>query len=250
MSPALHTEEIAARWLLRREESDWSSEDQEQLDVWLGASPENKVTFWRLEHGWQKVDRLAALRSPPAPRRQKQPLLRLWRPAAAAASIAACLAVGALVLPGTGIFSHRSYTTEVGGRATVPLPDGTKVELNTAIADTQHGATPPPPVLTRGDMVIVQGPSMLVPPKSVEKVAGQLSWRQGLLTFDQSTLQNAASEFNRYNRKKLVIGDPQAAAMRIGGSFEAENVDAFARLLQQAYGLKIEDDGDTLKISS
>jgi transmembrane sensor len=55
---------------------------------------------------------------------------------------------------------------------------------------------------------------------------------------------------NRYNRKKLVVEDPQAAAIRITGSFEAENVDAFARLLRQAFGLNVTEDGDEIKISS
>lgn len=317
MSTALQTEEIAARWLLRQEEDGWSDADQADLDAWLEAAPEHKVAYWRLEQGWQKVDRLAALRSPPAPDRRERPFLRSWRPAAVAASIAACLAVSVMVPPST-LLIHKTYTTEIGGRQSVPLADGTKVELNTQtklrtavtpkgrevwldrgeayfevahdasrpfvvhagaktvtvlgtkfsvrrdgdrvevavvegrvrVADTAPTTTMPPPVLTRGDMVIAQGPSTLVTPRSVERVTSELAWRQGLLTFDQSTLAEAASEFNRYNRKKLVIADAQVAQMRIGGSFEAENVDAFVRLLQQAYGLKVIDGSDVVNISS
>lgn len=320
MSDARKTEDAAARWILRREEDDWSSAEQAQFDAWLEAAPENRVVLWRLEYGWAKADRLAALRAPPRPRpRPGPPILRLWKPTAAAASIAACIALGVALLPHAGFLTPKAaYTTDIGGRQTVPLSDGTKVELNTgtklrtavntkaravwldqgeAYFEVAHDASRPfvvhagprtitvlgtkfsvrrdgdhvqvaviegrvkveeaapaqpssPAIITRGDIVITEGASTLLAAKSVDRVANELSWRQGLLTFDRATLGDAVSEFNRYNRKKLVVTDPEAAAMRIGGSFEAENVQAFTRLLQRGFGLKIEDDGDVVKISS
>ena len=104
--------------------------------------------------------------------------------------------------------------------------------------------------ITRGDTVIAQGASTLVTAMSAERVAGELSWRRGMLTFDQTTLAQAAAEFNRYNTRKLVVADPATAQSRIGGTFEAENVDAFAHLLQSAYGLKVAVAGDEIKFSS
>ena len=68
--------------------------------------------------------------------------------------------------------------------------------------------------------------------------------------FDKSTLGDAVDEINRYNRTRLVVEDADAAAIRITGSFEAENVDAFARLLREAFGLNVEQNGDEIKISS
>ena len=65
-----------------------------------------------------------------------------------------------------------------------------------------------------------------------------------------ATLADAAGEFNRYNRRKVEILDEQAARMRIGGTFQANNVDAFARLLRQAYGVKVEVDSSAVKISA
>lgn len=317
MSGAPHTEEIAARWLLRQEGDHWSAVDQRDLEAWLDADPANKVAYWRLEHGWQKVGRLASLKSPQPPARVAPRRPSAWRPAALAASLAAVLAAGALTWPGADLVGHRTFQTEIGARETVPLADGSKVELNTQthlratvtkrtrevwldrgeayfevahdasrpfvvhagaktitvlgtkflvrrsgdqvevavvegrvrVADAASPALAPPPVLIRGDTAIAVGPSMIVAANSVERVANELSWRQGVLTFDQSTLSDAAGEFNRYNRKKLVIADGPIAQTRIGGSFEAGNVEAFARLLQQAYGLKIEENGETVKIS-
>src|SRR3546814_9879202 len=82
-------EQQAAEWLKRREKTDRSDDVRATLDAWLDASIAHKLAYWRLEHGWTKVGRLAALRQVPPPgnlplRRQ----LRLWKPVLAAASIA------------------------------------------------------------------------------------------------------------------------------------------------------------------
>jgi transmembrane sensor len=55
-------------------------------------------------------------------------------------------------------------------------------------------------------------------------------------------------EFNRYNRKRLVIDDPQAASIEIGGVFDADNVDAFARLLQAGFQLEARAQGNEIHV--
>jgi transmembrane sensor len=320
MSAARDIEEAAARWIVRREDPGLSADEAAELDAWLEAAPEHRVAFWRLEHGLEKIDRLAALRRPDGPRRSSLRAARgpraLW-PLAAAASVAACLVAGGLAWTLADPLAHKAYQTELGGRETVPLADGTRVELNTQthlrtavtarsrevwldggeayfevahdaarpfvvhagaktvtvlgtkfsvrragdqvvvavvegrvqVADTAAATAAPPPVLTRGETAIASGPSMIVASRSVDHVISELSWRQGMVTFDQSTLADAASEFNRYNRTRLVIADPEVAGIRIGGSFDADNVEAFARLLQQAYGLKVDHAADRVTIS-
>lgn len=105
-------------------------------------------------------------------------------------------------------------------------------------------------VLRAGDVVSAEGVSVLRRRESTEDIAAELAWRQGLLVFDQVTLSEAAREFNRYNETQIEIGDAEAGAVRIGGTFEAANAAAFARLLRSAYGLKIEDQGHTIIISN
>lgn len=105
-------------------------------------------------------------------------------------------------------------------------------------------------VLRAGDVVSAEGVSVLRRRESAEDIAAELAWRQGLLVFDQVTLTEAAREFNRYNETQIEIGDAEAGAVRIGGTFEAANAAAFARLLRSAYGLKIEDQGHTIIISN
>lgn len=106
-----------------------------------------------------------------------------------------------------------------------------------------------PTILTRGDVALGHGASVLHSRATPQRVEDQLAWRRGLVVFDQITLADAAAEFNRYNQTQISILDPQTAGIRIGGSFEATNVDAFVRLLQNAYGLEIKRAGETIEIS-
>jgi len=91
----------------------------------------------------------------------------------------------------------------------------------------------------------------MVVSKPVAAVEDKLTWRDGRLVFDGTSLAEVADDFNRYNRQQLLISDPSVAAIRISGTFKASNVDAFVRLLKEAYGLKVELMADgKLKIST
>jgi transmembrane sensor len=101
-----------------------------------------------------------------------------------------------------------------------------------------------------GDVAIGLGSSTMVMSKPVAAVEDKLAWRDGRLVFDGTSLTEVADDFNRYNRQQLLISDPSVAAIRISGTFKALNVEAFVRLLKEAYGLKVESTADgKLKIS-
>ena len=102
-----------------------------------------------------------------------------------------------------------------------------------------------------GGQVALAGPrSTTVSTASAQDTQQWLAWRDGLLQFDGITLAEAAKEFNRYNRKQLVIQGAAAARVRIGGSFDARNVEGFARLLENAYGLKVRSGSGTILVSA
>jgi transmembrane sensor len=111
------------------------------------------------------------------------------------------------------------------------------------------GQAAPSTTITGGDVALADGASTLVTANAADRVEHALSWRQGMLTFDQTTLGDAAAEFNRYNRQQIIIADPAAANIRIGGTFQAANVEAFARLLREAYGLRVEVRGEQTRIT-
>ena len=84
-----------------------------------------------------------------------------------------------------------------------------------------RGATRPAALLPAGSIALVRHDDVLVRSVPLEDAEHLLDWRQGLLAFRDTTLSEAAAEFNRYNARKLVIGDAEAGALRIGGSFQA-----------------------------
>jgi transmembrane sensor len=110
------------------------------------------------------------------------------------------------------------------------------------------GPKPSMAIARRGDIAVSNVGSVLLA-ADPERVQDELSWRADRLTFNDVELGEAAAEFNRYNQKKLVVIGPAATRIRIGGSFEPDKLDAFVRLLHDAYDLKVEDHGDEITIT-
>jgi transmembrane sensor len=86
--------------------------------------------------------------------------------------------------------------------------------------------------------------------RTVAEVEQMLTWRTGYLVFDHTPLSEAATEFNRYNRRKIVITDPQLAAIRIGGNFRTTNVDAFLRLVESDFPVVISERGGVIVLAA
>jgi transmembrane sensor len=107
-----------------------------------------------------------------------------------------------------------------------------------------------PTVIVRNQAAVARAGNVLVMPKAPKQIDDELSWRQGKLVFDQTTLGDAATQFNRYNTRKLVIADAAVARIRIGGSFDANNMGGFVALLKQGFGLAVQDDGNEIRISN
>jgi transmembrane sensor len=111
-------------------------------------------------------------------------------------------------------------------------------------ADTQSQ------LLSPGDVALATATRVSVTRKSAQSIATELSWRKGMLVFKHTTLADAAAEFNRYNRQKLVIADMEAAARTIGGTFPTSDVELFGRVVHDVLGLRVENKGNEIVISA
>lgn len=131
-----------------------------------------------------------------------------------------------------------------GTRITVAVIEG-RVRLASASNDGANRST----LITAGDTALTGDGALMLAPRSAERVDGELAWRYGVLRFNGETLGAVVAEFNRYNHRKIVVSDAEVGAIRIGGAFHASNSDAFLRLLREAYGLRIDQQGDTVRIS-
>jgi transmembrane sensor len=151
------------------------------------------------------------------------------------------------------VMSGANRITVLGTRFTVRREaGGTRVVVVDGRVQVENGQLPgqPPVILARHQTVEATPAAMRKSEASGAGIEQMLSWREGKLVFDQVTLAYAASEFNRYNSKKLVVADAGAAGLQIGGRFDAGNVTGFASLLQRGFGLDVRDSGDTITVAS
>lgn len=134
-----------------------------------------------------------------------------------------------------------------GSRLRVVVTEGT-VRLETAAAPGRHPQ--PTTLLPAGSVALADGNGVLVRAGSVEEAEQQLNWRSGFLAFHDTPLADAAAEFNRYNTRKILMGDAQVAAMRVGGNFRWSNTDVFVRLLEQGFPIRAEHRDDAIVLHS
>jgi len=90
-----------------------------------------------------------------------------------------------------------------------------------------------------GDVVIATAHSAAVMQQPKREIADSLGWRSGMIVFRHTTLAEAASEFNRYNAKKVVIDDASSAKLTINGTFQTGDIAAFADAAHAVFGLHV-----------
>ena len=137
--------------------------------------------------------------------------------------------------------------TAVGTAFTVKLRGGdievVVTEGRVRIDPPATGGAPSRPVFaSEGQIATATGVGPVVRPLDEATMDMALSWRDGLLIFDGRPLGEVAAEFNRYNRVQLVV-DPSATGVIVDGSFRANNVEGFVRLLRQGFDVKSVQDG-------
>ena len=148
------------------------------------------------------------------------------------------------------IIAGNRLVTVVGTKFSLRL-DGDRLQVDVIEGRVQvQSKVSSPTVLSGGETAIEDGSSVLVSRRTERQSQAATSWLEGRLVFDQVTLAEAAAQFNRYNRKKLVITDAAAANVQIGGTFESGNVEGFARLVQAGLGLAVEFHDDRILMSS
>lgn len=310
---AIHAE--AAAWIERRESTSWTEAEKLTFEAWLSASPAHMVAFLRADDVWRRANRLRAL-SQSMQRASTNSISgsKRFRFGVAAAVLIAAGILGVQFSPRQ---SSTLYTTPIGGRETLALGDGSRIELNTNTAvrvlstreerkvwlergeayfDIKHDASRPfvvvagsrrivdlgtkflararsseldvtliegsarvealgtaakkyTKVLKPGDVAVATDEAVSVTRKSNPAVTRELSWRQGVLIFDATPLADAIADFNRYNKRQLVIADNGLAMKKIDGTFRANDEEAFLQVIHDLIGLQIKRTDNATTIS-
>lgn len=71
-----------------------------------------------------------------------------------------------------------------------------------------------------------------------------LAWRQGAIALNGQSLEQAAAEFNRYNRRQVRIVDPSIANLRLAGYFQTTEPRSFVDAVTSAFPVKASEDDD------
>lgn len=107
-----------------------------------------------------------------------------------------------------------------------------------------------PTLLPAGSIATTRGDDVLVRLQSPADAARLVDWREGVLAFQDTSLAAAAEEFNRYNARRLLLGDDAAAALRVGGSFRWDNLETFVALLEAGFPVCAERRHDAIVLHS
>jgi transmembrane sensor len=141
-------------------------------------------------------------------------------------------------------FSVRRETAEVQ----VLVTDGrVQVGRKSDSSATQAGdnIAADAPVFGAGQQVVVATDPTAVFAPNVTTVAGAaqlqaLAWRGPRLVFAETPLAQVVEEFNRHNRIQLEIGDVELREQPVGGTFRADAVESFVRLLEESGDISVE----------
>ncbi|MBH3430915.1 FecR family protein [Pseudomonas alkylphenolica] len=65
------------------------------------------------------------------------------------------------------------------------------------------------------------------------------AWQRGKLIFNGKPLREVLVELERYQHGRIVLSDPQLAAMQVSGVFDLDDPHGLLRTLEQRYALKV-----------
>lgn len=109
-------------------------------------------------------------------------------------------------------------------------------EQNLAANDTSY--------LTPGQRLTFTGyqpPRLDQPP--LDKVT---AWRSGYVDLAEVSLADAVAEMNRYSTVKMVVVEPEAAAVPVSGIFRAGDTTSFANAVADSYGLHVDAESNRI----
>jgi transmembrane sensor len=94
-------------------------------------------------------------------------------------------------------------------------------------------------LLSAGEQVTVT-PQSIAEPKHADLNAAT-AWMQRRLTFDGSKLSDVAAEFNRYNRRQLVIDGEEMSDFHVSGVYSSTDPTSLLRFLREQPGIRISE---------
>jgi transmembrane sensor len=103
--------------------------------------------------------------------------------------------------------------------------------------------------LSAGEQVTVT-PAQAMPTPARADIAATTAWMQRRLIFDGSRLSDVVQEFNRYNRRQIVIEGVELSDFHVSGVYSSTDPASLIRFLREQPGMKITEIADEIRIES
>lgn len=102
--------------------------------------------------------------------------------------------------------------------------------------------------LAAGEQVTVSGAAFTT--AATADVAAATAWTQKQIVFNSTPLSDVVDEFNRYNKRQLLITDPKIGNTKISGQFSSSNPDSLLKGLDALNTFNIHETPDRIEISA
>jgi transmembrane sensor len=102
-------------------------------------------------------------------------------------------------------------------------------------------------ILSAGEQVTVTARAMTAPKRA--DIAAATAWMQRRLIFDGSRLSDVVDDFNRYNRRQLVIDDRALDDIHISGVYSSTDPSSLIRFLREQPGVQVIETDETVRIA-
>lgn len=80
------------------------------------------------------------------------------------------------------------------------------------------------------------------------EVARELTWREGMLSFEDMPLPDAVAQFARYSDLRIVLDDPSLKGETITGFYSANDPEGFARAVAGTFAVHLVKEGGAIRL--
>lgn len=113
---------------------------------------------------------------------------------------------------------------------------------------TEDGAAGRQRLIAGETAKIFEGAQIVKAALPLDEIDRRLAWRRGKIILQDVTLEDAATEFNRYNAQKIAIVDPSIRAVKFTGQYRVNEPLKFAEGVQSLLDVPVKTTSDSIVI--
>jgi transmembrane sensor len=92
-------------------------------------------------------------------------------------------------------------------------------------------------------------PAQTLPAPARADIVATTAWLQRRLIFDGSKLSDVVQEFNRYNKRQLVIENAQLSDFHVSGIYSSTDPASLIRFLREQPGMQVTESDNEVRIA-